>query len=884
MLVSTTSALVAQPFDLIPAAGTEPSFTNLQKSYYAWKDTTDLNSVKGWKAFARWMHFHESRLNPDGTLPDPTIFYKEAIKLAEQKKTSRPQRSSGWYPIGPEESVYNRLGRYNCIAFHPTDSNIFWVGVAQGGVWKTTDHGNTWTPLTDDLPILRISDIAVDPVNPNVMYISVGDYAYLAFGLDLNGRDRNTHYGLGVYKTIDGGMNWSPTGLSFEMTQFDASLMRRVFIDPNNTNRLVAAGISGVWRSDDAGVSWIQTLDTLIGDFDMNPLNPNVLYATTLYVVNLNRGRAGILKSTDFGNTWTPLTTPIPPTSVQRTELDISRSDTNYVYAISTNLAGGLRAIYRSANAGVTWATQFTNPPGPNLLGDRDEPGFLGQGFYDLCILVHPASSDVVYIGGINMWGSTDGGLTWDGVSYWADNYSLTSCHADLHQLAYNPLDKQVYLCNDGGLVRTREVKIGSWASRNNNPGYVWPTEWDDLSQNMQVTSFYRLGVQREDPSYVIAGAQDNSTFYHYVPDWLNIIGGDGMECVIHPTDPSWVIGSLQYGNLVGYHVDLWWYDQIHTTETGEWTTPFTFDSTWSTMYYGLRNLWSTTDPTSGFPWQQLSNFSNPAVISHFNMAPSDNNVFYVAKRIDHFAQTPAEVWHTLDGGLNWTNVTAGLPDSLYPNYITIDDDDPNNAWIVFGGFIDGVKVFQTNDAGQSWNNITKDLPNIPVNCIIHHARSEDNRVYIATDVGVYYTSDDSTGWTLYAKDLPNVIVTELEPHYASNTLFASTFGRGLWAVDMPDFVKDSDTVVLPGVVELHFYSAHVIPNPNSGEFHVTINCPTGPINLSIVDVMGRNVFSLTIEHHIGEPIRLQPQLSTGAYWLKATANGRTFSERVMIQ
>ncbi|MEM8908584.1 MAG: hypothetical protein AAGD05_12105, partial [Bacteroidota bacterium] len=235
----------------------------LEGHFLEWSQNHDLEQTKGWKWHQRWLNEQVIRSNVRGEMPDHRPLFEAASALAASKAQQAAQRNTSWMPVGPNvhpvvpnDDFFRGMGRINTIAFHPTDPNTFWVGVAQGGVWKTTNSGTSWLPLTDNLPILRISDIAVDPNDPDVMYISVGDYAYLGISLNTTGSKRHTHYGMGVFKTTDGGQNWNPTGLQFDQLGEDASLIRRVFINPANSQELVAAGMPGIWRSSDAGATW----------------------------------------------------------------------------------------------------------------------------------------------------------------------------------------------------------------------------------------------------------------------------------------------------------------------------------------------------------------------------------------------------------------------------------------------------------------------------------------------------------------------------------------------------------------------------------------------------------------------------------------------------
>lgn len=866
------------------------AFLDLQTQYHNWAFSHDLNQQKGWKWYARWAQEVESRLNEDGTVAHSNILFEEAIRYSRLKQGHQNSRKANWSPVGPstvpsstDPSSIHGMGRINTIAFHPTDSSTFWVGVAQGGVWKTTNHGQSWMPLTDDLPILRISDIAVDAKHPDTMYISVGDYGYMAVALDLDDRNRHTHYGLGVYKTVDGGQNWQATGLNFQQVDKDGSLTRRVFIDENDSDELVAAGIFGIRKSYDGGNSWVSKLDSLIWDIERDPVNKDVLYASSAYLHNLQSGAAAILKSTDFGETWTVLPTNIPPRAVQRVELAIAPSDPNYIYAVACDLDRGFYGCFRSTNGGQSWDTRNTfAADNLNILhwsdGDRATGG---QGTYDLALTVDPNDKETIYAGGVNVWGSTNGGTTWNGASYWTNRFG-PSIHADQHFLTTSPLDNRFYMCNDGGLFRTQEIKIGSWLDAQIDPNYTWPTQWEDISDGLQIRSFYRLGLSEGNPNLVVAGAQDNGTsFLDANNNWIQASGGDGMECAIDPTNPNTIYTSSQYGNLFRLNLSGNWYQYISAdilnfyNDRGEWTTPYgQFPNDRAKLIAGYGQVYTSNDtgmtwsPISTFPAMQNETVASPA--SALVVAPSDPQTIYVAKRIYHSFNQPSELFRTTDGGQNWANITAGLPDSLYFTYLTVDDNDPQKVWIAVKGFTAGKKVYYSDNGGTSWQNISKNLPNVSANCIIHEPGNAQNTVYVGMDAGIYYHSDTSSQWTLYSDELPNVIVSELAVHQSEGKLYAATFGRGVWVSDLAQIAISIEKE------QLNELEVQLFPNPNNGNFRLKLDQMDFDIlDLEIIDITGRRVHTEKIKPLSGKVEKdFHLNLPYGMYFLKL-GNGK---------
>ena len=516
---------------------------------YAQTPGIQQQSLPKWKARAQAFAMQRGHI----PIKEYQKTMERVLALKNQPNKFRTQ-GKGWSPVGPTvvPPGYNMrgLGRVNNVTFHPTDPNTLFACVSQGGLWKSTNRGQSWIPLGDNLPILRTSDLAIDPLNPDIMYLAVGDFGYLGIYLEVDGRKRNTHFGLGVYKTTDGGKTWQATSLAFNQSERDGSLIKKIIVHPTQTNQIIAVGAKGIYTSTDAGANWTKKYDRLVWDIEQDPTNPNTLYAAGGFVATVpNLGVANILKSTDFGNTWQTLNTSIPTTDiVQRIELAIAPSDPNYVYALACNPQGGFQSLYRSTDAGSNWSERSTITNGAaNILGwrngDTNDRG--GQGFYDLALLVDPTNKERIYTGGINVWASPDGGTSWEMASLWYNTYG-TSIHGDQHSFKYDVVNQEFYICNDGGIYRTKEIKSVPWTTLSlngncydNNNQYIvgcnrWPTQWEDISSGLVVTAFYRLGLYQPDPNYMIAGCQDNSTYVKNGNNgWTNAFGGDGMDCMI---------------------------------------------------------------------------------------------------------------------------------------------------------------------------------------------------------------------------------------------------------------------------------------------------------------------------------------------------------------
>lgn len=747
---------------------TNANFFEIQKAFNDyWADRNPNVKGKGYKQFKRWENFWAPRVSPTGEIPRNT-FYEGFLESQRQAaahgnspqpgvamSSSAAATTSGpWVPIGPNVStrtVWNTLrgiGRVNIVTFHPSNTNTMFVGTPAGGIWKTTDGGQNWTSNTDFMPRLGVSDIAIHPTNHNTMFWATGD----ADGFDT--------FANGIFRSTNGGTSWTQTAFPTNVVAIS-----RLLIQPNNGNNMFASTSSGIYRSTNGGTSWtlVQT-----GNFSSMEFKPNSY--NTLYAVTRDNGQ--FWRSTNNGASWSQITSGIPSSGTRRGKIAVSPNNNNYVYVMFCDPNGSFYGIYRSTNSGASFSERHrcTTPSSssPNLLGwNADGSDYGGQGWYDLALAVNPNNANDVWVGGVNVWQSTNGGSSWANRSSWVAFGSDNYLHADIHELEFSPHDNTLYACSDGGFGK----RSGS--------------AWEDLSDDLEITQFYSIGVAESIPDNVIGGAQDNGTLhnrddYTSADDWVTLLGGDGMQCIINPTNSDIMYGEAQNGRIrKTTNGGTNWIDISPDTD-GAWETPYELQpNTPSRMLAGYKKLYLSTN--GGDTWTALNSTSgllNGSNTREIEMT-TNNNIFYFSFN--------DRLYRTTNGGSSWTYLTNGLPTQATITDIHVSTSNTNHVWVTYGGtWQAGNKAFYSSDGGASFSNITHNLPNTQVNCIT--VDLTNNNTYIGTDLGVYVREGSNNSWSNHnLSSLPNVIVKDLEINEAKNFLYAGTFGRGVWKLDIAE-------------------------------------------------------------------------------------------------
>jgi PKD repeat protein/photosystem II stability/assembly factor-like uncharacterized protein len=699
------------------------------------KETEEEN--EGLILYKRWESFVEPRVYPSG---DRSLLLNNSTELEKyftnQSYRSSRQAGGNWQPLGAFNvpTSGGGAGRLNCVRFHPSVPNVMYAGAPVGGLWVSTTGGMGWTTNSDAMPTLGVNDLAIDPVNPNVMYLATGDM------------DSNDSYGVGVLKSVDGGITWNSTGLNTLLSQ--GRYVSRVMVSPDDHNIVYAGSSIGFFKSIDAGVTWTKTLSTTpVKDMEFKPGDPSVIYviaSKTFY------------KSTNSGMSFSPVNTGLPAgSSVSRAAIAVTAADPSYVYIVYSHATNnGFYGFYRSTNSGSSFGLMADSP---NLLGwDPSGGDNDGQGWYTLSIAASPIDKDEVMVGGVNIWKTTNGGSSWNITAHWYGAGSIPYVHADVHDLIYRPDGAAAYAACDGGIFET--VDGGS--------------SWTDLSDGLQIGQMYRLGCAATNANIVIQGWQDNGTNLYNNGTWERVMGGDGFECFVDWSNDNNMFGEVYYGDIERSTNGGSSFQSIknNISEDGDWNTPWQQDPLDpQTLYAGYKNVWKSTD--FGNSWTQISTFGG-STLKELVVAPSDPNYIYVTNG--------STLTKTTDGGANWNTLTYPLAGTSSVSYIAVSDTDPNKIWITRSGFSLDNKVYRSDDGGVTWLNLSLGLPNIPVNCIVHQKGTNDG-IYVGTDMGVYYKDNNNTAWFSYSNGLPNTVIDELEIHYGSNKLRAATYGRGLW-------------------------------------------------------------------------------------------------------
>lgn len=731
------------------------NFFELQQKFSEYWEGKDIQKGKGWKQFKRWEWYWQNRIDAEGNFPPSGMVNAEMETFRRLNKSGNRTIQANWQTEGPDFSLggYAGIGRMASIAFHPTNSNVIFAGAAGGGFWKSTNGGNSWQVTTDHLASIGVSGIAVHPTNPDIIYIASGD------------ADAGDNYSIGVLKSTDGGITFLPTGLNWVTSS--TRLIRRLLMDPDNPDILIAATSLGIYRTTNGGVSWTQVQSGNFYDLEAKPgLASNTWYAAT---------SNAIWRSTNDGTSWTNVQSF---TSCNRISLTVTAADPSYVYALASRSSdSGLLGVYRSTSSGTS-GSFATMAATPNLLGwssNGSDSG--GQGWYDLALTADPSNANTLYVGGVNTWKSTNGGTSWSLKNHWSGASGIQTVHADKHVFEWQ--GTVLWEGNDGGIYRSPDGG----------------TKWEHKTNGMVISQLYKLGVGQTSP-VVIGGLQDNGTKVKASNGkWSDYIGGDGMDCKVNKTNHNIMYGSLYYGEIfrTTNGGSNWTniYDNISGAPQGAWVTPYDLvPQKNSSIIAAFQAVYKSTN--QGTSWTTIGTTAQVGTSTKgvLAIAPSDSNYVYTGRNNG----STFTLYKTTDGGLNWTSHTINVSGG---NDIVVHPMIPSTLWIVCQNFSAGNKVFKSVDAGATWTNVSGNLPNIPVSAIVFQ-NGTLNGIYVGTDGGVFYKDDTMPAWDLFSDGLPNVEVTDLEIDYTNQMLYASTYGRGVWKTE------------LNGAVPVCLYPVHV--------------------------------------------------------------------------
>lgn len=745
-------------------------------------ESIESRQGKNYKHYMRMRSDLDYKLTPGEPVKNYNWLNYQAFNKEQKRQTYANlgrQTHGQWENLGPYDYYGSDawsgggVGRINCTAFHPTDPNTMWVGAAAGGLWKTIDGGTTWTPMTDHFPSIGISDIAVHPTNPNIIYILTGDGDAAALGLNPFVPFTSAYPGpasIGIMKTEDGGLTWEQTGMGFT----EAALVNgcRLLIHPANPDILLVGLLNtGIFRSSNGGVNWTSVFGVVsVWDMEFQPGNPQVVYAAS---------SNGFVKSTDGGVTWAIDNDPSFPASTwARLTLAISPSAPQNVYLLfgDSAPAGSFGGLYKSTDAGSSFNLMSNTP---NILAnDMGGGGGTPQAAYNQCMAVDPTNDNRIFVGAINCWKSEDGGITWGRETWWTRSFADTDpyVHADFHNMYFN--GNTLFVNNDGGIYKT------------NDYGH----SWTELSSGLSLMMFYEIDILNNE---WLGGSQDNGTngTNFSDPQCHQLWGGDGFAAVWHTGNntiqyissqnaiyrrqfgTSVPISPIELGNGDFWNCEI----EMHTTDPD-----YVFASTRNEIYRGNGNNFE-------FTWDSLGTWSflpGPGErVFGFSQCVSDPTTMYVVSqnnilRTNNLDQTAP----------SWTPLSSPVAGGAFISNVVVNPTDTAEVWITCSGYANNQKVYYSNNNGNSWTNISGTLPNIPIRCIAYQPGSNDG-LYIGTDIGMYYRNNTIGDWIYFSNHFPNTIVRDIELN--GTHVFAGTYGRGIWRSELYSTCQ-TDLVLTP--------------------------------------------------------------------------------------
>ena len=686
-------------------------------------------------------------------------------------------------------------GRIADIAVHPGKRNTWYVAVGSGGLWKTTNAGITWQPIFDDQPSYSIGTVALDPNNPDVVWVGTGE----------NVSGRHVGWGDGVYRSRDGGRTWQQVGLAA------SEHIGKILVDPRDSDVVFVAaegplwssgGDRGLYKTTDGGATWTQVLaideHTGVTDVEFDPTNPDVLYAASYqrrrHIWSLLAGGpgSGIHKSTDGGATWRRIEKGLPEGDMGKIGLAVSGADPEVVYA-TIEADDEERGFYRSRDKGESWARRngyISNGTGPHYYQE---------------IEASPQDPDLVYQMDVFLHVTRDGGASFDILGTGREK------HSDNHALWIDPDDGNHLLAgSDAGLYETFDEG----------------TTWRHFP-NLPVSQFYKLALDNSEPFYnVLGGAQDLGTLLGPTRtmnvegvrnrDWYVPMGADGYGVAFDPDDPNTLYLETQVGNLFRYDrrseeaLDI----QPQPApgdppERWNWDAPVLISPhAPNRLYFGSQRLWRSEDrgnawtPVSGDLTSNQNRYELEMIGRVWSVdALYDNGAMSQYATLTAISESPVAegvlvvgtddglIQVSEDGGQNWRRAAdlPGVPERSFINDVEAAQQDADAMFAVADAHKTGdfsPYVFESTDRGRTWRSIAGDLPAGTIVWALQQDHGDPDLLFIATEFGLYFTPNRGTNWFKLGSGVPTIAFRDLKLQRRDEDLVGATFGRGFYVLD----------------------------------------------------------------------------------------------------
>jgi photosystem II stability/assembly factor-like uncharacterized protein len=697
----------------------------IAKHYF---DSAGTGRETGYIHYQRWRFERKFHLDANGYFVDPKTeweTWKQTTPLTDATNAIT------WTELGPWGWSYTSgwnpgTGRLTDVAIHPSDTTIIYVTSPGGGIWKSTNSGNTWAPLQDfNSTWMNMYAVTIDPSNINTIYAG-----------NASGN---------IEKSINGGSTWTTLGAG------PSGTVRKIIVHPSNSNIIFVGSTSGIHRSVNGGTTFTQVYSTQIEDIEFKPDNVNIMIAT---------GSSTVVRSTDNGVTWSVLGVPEGITNTGRSLVAVTPADPNVVYIVQAS-GSSFGRLYRSADAGISFTTMVVG----NYLSGTNYFGYTGstsggQATYDMAMCVSPTDANDVYIAGICVWRSTNGGTSFTVQTVWSYPNGTGYNHADVHGLRW--VNKTIYSNSDGAIFKSMDNA----------------DNWTNISTGLGIRQFYRIASSQTDPNVITGGAQDNGSVTRKpAGNWVDWLGADGMEGLVSPTNVNNLWGTSQNGAIYRSTNGGNSYSNLSQPSTGNWISPLAIDPTNETILYGgWTGFYKSTN--SGVNWTLLSGATITLSLDDIAIAPSNSNYLYASRGTLFYYST--------DAGATWLSSTPGGTISDICVHRTI----PSKVYISTTAASN--QLMLSTNSGASFTAIATGLPAVAARSVA----IENNAVqglYVGMNTGVYYKNDTMSAWLNFTGNLPAVAVNEVEIQYAAQKLRLATYGRGVW--EAPLFVPNA---VLP--------------------------------------------------------------------------------------